>query len=111
MQVPLGVQPHNENKLVEMAKILEEFHQYVPSIPASETVALEDGSTRSVDTTQFFQLLMGGDQLTVARVRGTAALRATHDSPSERLNGIMPVVADWHARPTLMKVISLNRFT
>lgn len=52
---------------------------------------------------------MGGDQLTVARARGTAALRATHDSPTERLNGIIPVIEDWHVRLTLMKVIMQSK--
>lgn len=104
LQVPLGVQLYNENKLDEMAKILEEFHSYIPSIPSTQTVTLGDGTTRSVDNAQFFHILMGGDQLTVARARGTAALRATHDAPTERLSGIVPVVEDWHARLTLMKV-------
>ena len=80
VQVPLGIQLYNENKLDEMSKILEKFHQYVPTEPSEGTITLPDDTTRSIDNTLFFQLLMGGDQLTVARVRGTAALRATHDS-------------------------------
>lgn len=88
-----------------MAKILEEFHSYIPTIPSTEIVTLEDGTTRAVDNSHFFHILMGGDQLTVARARGTAALRVTHDTPTERLSGIVPVIEDWHARLTLMKVL------
>ena len=95
----------NENKLDEMAKILDEYHKkYVPTKPCVEDLTLEDGTTRVVDKTEFHKLLMGGDQLTVARVRGTIALRTTHDTPVERLGGVTPVVEDWHARLTLMKV-------
>ncbi len=88
-----------------MANILGEFHShYVPTKPSERSIVLPDGSTKSVDTTQFFSILFGGDQLTVARARGTAALRASHDGLVDRLEGIMPVVEDWHARLTLMKV-------
>lgn len=52
----------------------------------------------------FFRILLGGDQLTVAHVRGTQALRATEDKAIDRLEGIIPIVADWHARMTLMIV-------
>ena len=105
VQVPLGIQLHNENKLDEMSKILEKFHQYVPTEPSEGTITLPDDTTRSIDNTLFFQLLMGGDQLTVARVRGTAALRATHDTHLECLSGIVPVIEDWHARMNFMKVL------
>lgn len=108
MQVPLGVQLLNENKLDEMAKILEQFHtRYVPTNPSQETLTLGDGTTRSIDRTEFHKLLMGGDQLTVARVRGTTALRMTHDTHLERLGGVVPVVEDWHGRLTFMKVATL----
>lgn len=85
-----------------MAKILEEFHsKYVPMELNEETVVLQDGSTRLVDDTHFHKLFLGGDQLTVARVRGTQSLRVTHDDSVERLAGIEPVIEDWHARLTL----------
>ena len=41
---------------------------------------------------------MGGDQLTVARVRGIQALWQAQDRPVDRLEGLIPVVEDWHAR-------------
>ena len=105
MQVPLGVQLWNENKLDEMAKILEEYHaKYVPTTPREKILILPDGTTRLIDKTEFHKVLVGGDQLTVARVRGTTALRVTHDTPLEHLSGVTPVVEDWHARLTFMKV-------
>ena len=77
---------------------------YVPTFPSKANVGLPDGSTRELDNTGFHSILVGGDQLTVARARGGAALRASHSMAVHRLDGITPVVEDWHARMTLMKV-------
>ncbi len=88
-----------------MAKILEEYHdRYIPTKSSQEELTLKDGTTRTIDRTEFHKVLVGGDQLTVARVRGTVALRATHDNAIEKLSGVLPVVEDWHARLTFMKV-------
>lgn len=88
-----------------MANILEEFHEkYVPTVPAEGSVTLPDGSTRTYDDTKFHKLLFGGDQLTVARARGAAELRSLNAKCVHRLEGLTPVVEDWHARMTLMKV-------
>ena len=74
MQVPLGVQLRNENKLEDMGKILEELHiKYVPTNRLKGEPTIPNGHTIPIDNTQFFQTLLGGDQLTVARVRGTVA--------------------------------------
>lgn len=103
MQVPLGVQLQNENKLEDMGKILEELHiKYVPTNRSKGELALPNGHTIPIDNTQFFQTLLGGDQLTVAlRVRETVGLRRRHDKPLDHLDEIVPVVEDWHARMTL----------
>lgn len=94
----------NENKLDEMASILEYFMQLVPTVPAEGVYTLPNGHELSFDDTRFCHILFGGDQLTVARVRGTQALRATEDKVVDRLEGVVPIVADWHARMTLMIV-------
>ena len=47
--------------------------------------------------------LFGGDQLTVARIRGAQILRDTQDKPVDRFEGIIPVIEDWHTRTTLLK--------
>ncbi len=59
-----------------------------------ETVVLQNGSTRLVDDPLFHKLFLGGDQLTVARVRGIQSLRVTHDDSVEPLAGIVPVIED-----------------
>lgn len=69
----------------------------VPTREAKQNVVLANGNIIDIDNTQFFPILFGGDQVTVARVRGTQALRDTHDNPVDRLQGIILVVEDWHA--------------
>ena len=104
VKVPLGVLLYNENKLDEMSKILDHLMALVPTLPKTGQLTLPNGSKLDFDNTQFFQVLMGGDQLTVARVRGTQALRQAQDRPVDRLEGLIPVIEDWHARMALVRV-------
>ena len=104
MKVPLGVLLHNENKLDEMAKILTYYMKLVPTVEAEGHRQLPNGSVLDFDDTRFFSILFGGDQLTVARIRGTQIHRDTHDQRVDRFEGLVPVVEDWHSRMTLMKV-------
>lgn len=95
VQVPLGVQ---------LLQILKNFHELVPTHNKTGHLSLANGSTLEFDDTTFFRIFLGGDQLTVARVRGAQAMRASHDRPADRLEGITAVVEDWHSRMTLMRV-------
>ena len=95
----------NENKLDEMTIIMERFKKLVPTLPKMETLPLPDGKCIEYDDTRFAKVILGGDQLTVARVRGTQALRKTEAKAVDRLEGIAPVTEDWHARMTLVKVM------
>ena len=102
MQVPLGIQLLSENNLNDMSKLLENFHKLVPTHDKEGHLTLPNGEMLDFDDTSFFTVLLGGDQLTVARARGAQAMRDSHDRPSDRLEGIIPVVEDWHSRMTLM---------
>ena len=104
MQIPLGVLLHNENKLDEMGKILAHYMKLVPTVEAEGHLRLPTGSVIDFDDTRFSSILFGGDQLTIARIRGTQALRDTQDKCVDRFEGLHPVVEDWHSRMTLMKV-------
>lgn len=103
MQVPLGVLLLNENKVDEMCKILDELHKYIPTT-TTEGVTLPDGQVFTHEDYRLIQILLGGDQLTVARVRGAVAARSSHENARDRLEGVIPVVEDWHARQVLMQV-------
>ncbi|KAL5497630.1 hypothetical protein EMCRGX_G014138 [Ephydatia muelleri] len=67
----------------------------------------EDGGTRTVDVTtnHFSHILLGGDQLTVARVRGSQGALLNSDSSIERVEGFVPVIEDWHTKICYMKLL------
>ena len=104
MQVPLGVLLLDENRLDDMGKIMEHYMTLVPTLFSEGQYNLPNGCSLSFDNTRFFPVLFGGDQLTEARMRGTQALRDTQDKPFDRLEGVIPVVEDWHTRMTFLKV-------
>ena len=48
--------------------------------------------------------LFGGDQLTVARGIGAQRIRANSEEGASRLEGLIPVVEDWHAKVCFLGV-------
>jgi len=87
-----------------MCEIVEELQRYVPSRPCQLKRPLPNGEFYSVDEQAVHQILSGGDQLTCCRCRGAQSLRCNHESTLERLEGLIPITEDWHARLTLVKV-------
>lgn len=100
----MGVDLHNENKLDEMSKIMDHYMKYVPTIETKINLDLPNGDSMVLDDTRFSSILFGGDQVTAVRMRSTQALRDSHDNAIDRLEGLLPIVEDWHTRLTLMKV-------
>ena len=52
----------------------------------------------------FKPVLLGGDQLTVARARGSQQIRVNLETASDRLCGFIPVAEDWHTSVVLLTV-------
>ncbi len=100
----MGVLLHNENKLDEMSKILEHLMKFAPTLAKEEEEELPNGTVLKRDRSQVFKVLVGGDQLTSARIRGTQALRVTQDKVVDKLQGLVAVSEDWHSRMGLMNV-------
>ena len=105
-QVPLGVQLKNENVIEDMVEIMTEVQKYVriPAISQSVDVEVAGESTVTVKADHFHNILFGGDQLTVARARGAQHVRENFIDGIGRLEGLIPVCEDWHARVTLLSV-------
>ena len=107
-QVPLGVHLKDENKLNDMVDILDELHKYVPMVKTTETfdTAGPSGSweVAEIDVCHFHHILIGGDQLTVARVRGSQRARRNSNNGKSRFEGFVPVIEDWHTKMCAMKV-------
>ena len=105
VQVPLGILPKNENKGDEMIEIVRHLHQYVPVIEHEEDQVIPSiGETVKVPKAQFSPLLLAGDQLTAARVRGAKKAKVSDDAPSTRLEGIIAVAEDWHTKMNFVGV-------
>ena len=88
-----------------MVSNMEHLHQNAPAIHREERADIpctEDQITLQVD--EFHHILMGRDQLTVARARGAQRIRENSESASEYLQGLIPIVEDWHAKQCLMGV-------
>ena len=84
----IGALLFNENKLDEMSRILEHYMSLVPSVEMEKNITLPNGNSISVDDTRYFPILFGGDQMTVARVRGVQLLRVTEAKRADRYEGI-----------------------
>ena len=98
----------DENKLDEMSKIMEELHKYVPTSTSEGYLTLPNVSAVTYDDTSFFEILFGGDQLTIARAAGVQDLRKGYDTALECLKGVIPVVEDWHTRVILLEVCNMR---
>lgn len=74
-----------------MVTIMENLHQYVPKevITTSESVPGAEAEN---------------DEAQVARARGTQRIRANSQHGAGRLEGLFPVVEDWHAKVCLLEV-------
>ena len=62
------------------------------------------GNLYTYDDSKMIQLLLFGDQLTVARARSASMLRDPQLSKKDALKGCDPVISDWHARICLLEV-------
>ena len=103
--MPLGIIPKKENKGDEMVEIMTNLHQYVPKVEYTEDCFISEiGGTVQVPGAFFYPILVGGDQLTAARGRGAKKAKVHADSPTSRLEGLIPVAQDWHTKVTLLEV-------
>lgn len=92
-----------------MIEIMTHFHQYVPVVEDSKSVYIADiNETVSVPEASLYKVLLGGDQLTVARARSAIKHRMNSPSPAKHLAGLIPVVEDWHTQTILMEVRKCN---
>jgi len=117
-----------------MVEILEELQKYVPSHTHHESVKVPGvESSKEVIIDEFHQIILGnlarlpcthiqlcvtsmyvyimiigGDQLTAARIRSSKRIRSNSTRGKDRLDGVETVVEDWHARMCLLMVSVLN---
>ena len=80
---------------------MEKMQKYVP-FTTDKSISL-DGVPKT-DILETCLLNFGGDQLTCARARSAKCHRQDSATPLEKLDGLEPVVEDWHAKMCLIEV-------
>ena len=88
-----------------MVGIITESQQYVPMVEMMKVVYVPSlKRTAKVATALGHRILFAGDQKTAARARGAQKAKVYEVSPSSKLVGLIPVVADWHTKVKLLDV-------
>ena len=105
MQVPLGILLKNESSYEDMVDIMKSLHVYVPTqtTQSKETIPGSDIEVEVVKDTSH-KIIFGGDQMTVARGRGSQRIRKNSERGQDRLEGLAPVNEDWHSKLCLLGV-------
>ncbi len=133
MQVPVGIILKGEQKNEDMVEILEDLQKYVPTVSTTESVDVPGESTpMQVHVDKFHHLeigklstfrmeeqargtckfpafdahytFSGGDQMTASRTRSSQRIRSNSLRGKDRLEGMVPVVEDWHSKVCLLGV-------
>ena len=85
-----------------MVAIMSFLHQYVPThAKCSEPT---ECTYKPSQEDQFYKILVGGDQLTAARARSSKKHMINANTPQVRLEGLVPMVEDWHSKACLLGV-------
>ena len=76
------------------------MNMYPTTITQTYNTCAKDGSTRTTEVhiDHINPVLIGGDQLTVARVRGSQDALLNSESGMQRVQGLIPVIEDWHTK-------------
>lgn len=92
-----------------MKCIMSHLQEYVPVVSNSSTIN-DPISNEEMELFEdrFHYLLFGGDQLTVERATGSKNHNVNEWRGIDRLEGLIPVVEDWHAKVCLLKVNSMQ---
>ena len=89
-----------------MCLIMKHLHKYVcAQYCKSHEITFLPGDVLVCENTFHHWILFGGDQLTVCHCRGAQLVCLHDDASEEHYTGLVPVIEDWHARMTLMRVI------
>ena len=80
------------------------LHKYVPVKKTTSTVIVDDVE-HAMDKEKLYPIGLGGDQLSVARYRGSKVIRRNSTTPTKQLEGLFSIAEDWHTEVILLKVL------
>lgn len=104
----MSIIPKNENKGDEMVDIMGTMHSCVPMLEFTSKVFVPSLNDHvDISEARSFPIIIHGDYLTAARARGAQKLKVNAESPSSRLEGLVPASADWHAK---LKVLMVHNY-
>ena len=83
--------------------IMREMQKYVPMVTEDQNISI---GSETIRTTHDFvhPIIFGGDQLTARNARAAQTASYTEPTGLLRLDGLVPVFEDWHARLCLVNV-------
>lgn len=101
----MGILPKSEMSHEDMISILEHLHQYVPTESSTERFKFpQSDETMDISIDRFHHVLFGGDLLTAKRARVGQRIRGNSERGKHRLEGLLPIAEDWHAKLCLLTV-------
>ena len=96
---------------IKLSDILHKLHKYVPMMRTTEFSDIAGPSgcmgVEEINICHFHHILLGGDQLTVARAHGTQSAHKNMNNGRGRLEGLIPVIEDWYTKMCAMKVCTI----
>lgn len=87
-----------------MISILQHVQQYVHAKAVEQELSLPDQSIMSYPEQYFAVMLVGGDQATAAHARGAHKICSNSFKSEDRLDSLLPVAKDWHAKMCFLRV-------
>lgn len=87
-----------------MTEILQSLHQYVPCVSSETTKTISTNENIVEYVENMHSILIGGDQVTVARIRAAQYAKRNSERPTKRLDGFIPVIEDWHTKANILDV-------
>ena len=94
-----------------MLDILKFLHEkYVPTVEKTVEYNIPSiQTTETIKTAYYHKIIVGGDQLTACRIRTCNCQEAMKnaDDVHWKVDGIIPVIEDWHAMMCLLLVSHL----
>ena len=87
-----------------MIDIMEHFQQYVPMTSEVSKLSIPNVGEKEIHADTFHHILFGGDQLTAKRARGSQHIRSNSLRGKDRIEGLKPVIEEWHAKVCLLGI-------
>ena len=87
---------------------MDRLHRYVPTQTNNVTITFAD--TGETLTHYFHPICCSGDQLTIARERTAQSVCHHSENELDRLEGLVPIVDDWHTNMTFVKVAFMSYY-